>query len=303
MTTGVISATSLCVWLATCHVFQDKQANAELAKIMGEFGESGDPAPTASSKGDDLLAMMDGLWWSRWQSSKQRLSRLDTVMVSCLEHGDGLEQLCCLTVVLDQCVSRYEMQTPLCVFRDREFDVRTTQVLAHQDVMGSSKICCNSLYCSGWWQIVRFSMLFVCECECVCVATSRISLEHFLTLLFHSPKAMALLFLSYRWHTVLLAVHSILRLHFFILPPGGILHLQSCHNGHMGWCTDGLCVNQILVPTDSVYNCSHARFSELKSSFQLFISVEKTKLCMRMPVVWEGWSTLNKYLLQEPMQL
>ncbi|XP_041963079.1 protein OSCP1 isoform X2 [Alosa sapidissima] len=40
---------------------KDKQANAELAKIMGEFGESGDPAPTSSSKGDDLLAMMDGL--------------------------------------------------------------------------------------------------------------------------------------------------------------------------------------------------------------------------------------------------
>ncbi|CAK6964350.1 protein OSCP1 [Scomber scombrus] len=40
---------------------KDQQANAELAKIMGEFTESGDQSPSASSKGDDLLAMMDGL--------------------------------------------------------------------------------------------------------------------------------------------------------------------------------------------------------------------------------------------------
>jgi len=42
-------------------VFQDQQANAELAKIMGEFPESGDQSDDASSKGDDLLAMMDSL--------------------------------------------------------------------------------------------------------------------------------------------------------------------------------------------------------------------------------------------------
>lgn len=42
-------------------VFQDNQANAELAKIMGEFSESEEPVPSSSSKGDDLLAMMDGL--------------------------------------------------------------------------------------------------------------------------------------------------------------------------------------------------------------------------------------------------
>lgn len=41
--------------------FQDKQTNAELAKIMGEFGEMGEPVSSSSSKGDDLLAMMDGL--------------------------------------------------------------------------------------------------------------------------------------------------------------------------------------------------------------------------------------------------
>lgn len=41
---------------------QNQQANAELAKIMGEFMESEDQSPSASSKGDDLLAMMDGLW-------------------------------------------------------------------------------------------------------------------------------------------------------------------------------------------------------------------------------------------------
>ncbi|XP_029360620.1 protein OSCP1 isoform X1 [Echeneis naucrates] len=40
---------------------KDQQTNAELAKIMGEFTESGDQSPSASSKGDDLLAMMDGL--------------------------------------------------------------------------------------------------------------------------------------------------------------------------------------------------------------------------------------------------
>ncbi|XP_077384067.1 protein OSCP1 isoform X2 [Festucalex cinctus] len=43
---------------------KDQSANAELAKIMGEFSESRespDQSPSASSKGDDLLAMMDGL--------------------------------------------------------------------------------------------------------------------------------------------------------------------------------------------------------------------------------------------------
>nr|XP_057909182.1 protein OSCP1 [Doryrhamphus excisus] len=43
---------------------KDQTANAELAKIMGEFSEpraSRDQPPSASSKGDDLLAMMDGL--------------------------------------------------------------------------------------------------------------------------------------------------------------------------------------------------------------------------------------------------
>ncbi|XP_061814498.2 protein OSCP1 [Nerophis lumbriciformis] len=43
---------------------KDQTTNAELAKIMGEFSdtrESRDHAPSASSKGDDLLAMMDGL--------------------------------------------------------------------------------------------------------------------------------------------------------------------------------------------------------------------------------------------------
>uniref|UniRef100_A0A667Z0G4 Organic solute carrier partner 1 n=1 Tax=Myripristis murdjan TaxID=586833 RepID=A0A667Z0G4_9TELE len=40
---------------------KDQQANAELAKIMGEFTEAEDQSPHASSKGDDLLAMMDGL--------------------------------------------------------------------------------------------------------------------------------------------------------------------------------------------------------------------------------------------------
>lgn len=52
--------TTLALWLVDN--FQDQQANAELAKIMGEFTESGDQSPSASSKGDDLLAMMDGLW-------------------------------------------------------------------------------------------------------------------------------------------------------------------------------------------------------------------------------------------------
>ncbi|KAB5586724.1 hypothetical protein PHYPO_G00004870 [Pangasianodon hypophthalmus] len=40
---------------------KDNQANAELAKIMGEFTETDEPVPSSSSKGDDLLAMMDGL--------------------------------------------------------------------------------------------------------------------------------------------------------------------------------------------------------------------------------------------------
>ncbi|KAM6967755.1 protein OSCP1 isoform 2-T2 [Aplochiton taeniatus] len=40
---------------------KDLQANAELAKIMGEFTEAGEPCTSPSSKGDDLLAMMDGL--------------------------------------------------------------------------------------------------------------------------------------------------------------------------------------------------------------------------------------------------
>uniref|UniRef100_A0A8C6K7G0 Serine/threonine kinase 40 n=1 Tax=Nothobranchius furzeri TaxID=105023 RepID=A0A8C6K7G0_NOTFU len=40
---------------------KDRQTNAELAKIMGEFTESGPQSPSSGSKGDDLLAMMDGL--------------------------------------------------------------------------------------------------------------------------------------------------------------------------------------------------------------------------------------------------
>lgn len=66
------------------NVFQDQQANAELAKIMGEFTESGDQPTSASSKGDDLLAMMDGLWggtpWQRcpreWAKMHCQLSAL-----------------------------------------------------------------------------------------------------------------------------------------------------------------------------------------------------------------------------------
>lgn len=42
-------------------VSQDNQTNAELARIMGEFTELAEPVPSSSSKGDDLLAMMDGL--------------------------------------------------------------------------------------------------------------------------------------------------------------------------------------------------------------------------------------------------
>uniref|UniRef100_A0A8C8HC07 Organic solute carrier partner 1 n=1 Tax=Oncorhynchus tshawytscha TaxID=74940 RepID=A0A8C8HC07_ONCTS len=43
--------------------YDKHQANAELVKIMGDFTEeAGEPCPlSASSKGDDLLAMMDGL--------------------------------------------------------------------------------------------------------------------------------------------------------------------------------------------------------------------------------------------------
>lgn len=40
---------------------KDQQANAELAKIMGEFTESDPQCASPSNKGDDLLAMMDGL--------------------------------------------------------------------------------------------------------------------------------------------------------------------------------------------------------------------------------------------------
>uniref|UniRef100_H3D3R7 Organic solute carrier partner 1 n=2 Tax=Tetraodon nigroviridis TaxID=99883 RepID=H3D3R7_TETNG len=40
---------------------KDQQASAALAKIMGEFTESGHQPTSACNKGDDLLAMMDGL--------------------------------------------------------------------------------------------------------------------------------------------------------------------------------------------------------------------------------------------------
>ncbi|XP_048880899.1 protein OSCP1 isoform X2 [Brienomyrus brachyistius] len=40
---------------------KDQQTNAELARIMGEFADEGEPSTTPSSKGDELLAMMDGL--------------------------------------------------------------------------------------------------------------------------------------------------------------------------------------------------------------------------------------------------
>nr|XP_015204144.1 PREDICTED: protein OSCP1 isoform X1 [Lepisosteus oculatus] len=40
---------------------KDQHANAELARIMGEFTEEPGPAQSPGSKGDNLLAMMDGL--------------------------------------------------------------------------------------------------------------------------------------------------------------------------------------------------------------------------------------------------
>uniref|UniRef100_A0A8C7XMB7 Organic solute carrier partner 1 n=1 Tax=Oryzias sinensis TaxID=183150 RepID=A0A8C7XMB7_9TELE len=40
---------------------KDQQVSAELTKIMGEFTDSGHQSPSSSSKGDDLLAMMDDL--------------------------------------------------------------------------------------------------------------------------------------------------------------------------------------------------------------------------------------------------
>lgn len=45
-----------------CFVFvQDEQAATELARIAGEFAEEEAAENTCSSKGDDLLAMMDDL--------------------------------------------------------------------------------------------------------------------------------------------------------------------------------------------------------------------------------------------------
>ncbi|XP_061111524.1 protein OSCP1a [Conger conger] len=40
---------------------QDQQANNELTRIMGEFQAEAEPSRTPSSKGEELLAMMDGL--------------------------------------------------------------------------------------------------------------------------------------------------------------------------------------------------------------------------------------------------
>uniref|UniRef100_A0A3B3ZDW0 Uncharacterized protein n=1 Tax=Periophthalmus magnuspinnatus TaxID=409849 RepID=A0A3B3ZDW0_9GOBI len=51
----------LCYGVISIQATKDQQANAELSKIMEEFSESGDQCPSSSSKGDDLLAMMDGL--------------------------------------------------------------------------------------------------------------------------------------------------------------------------------------------------------------------------------------------------
>lgn len=45
-------------------LIQDEQAATELARIAGQFAEEEEQPehPTSSSKGDDLLAMMDDLW-------------------------------------------------------------------------------------------------------------------------------------------------------------------------------------------------------------------------------------------------
>ncbi len=44
-------------------MIQDEQAATELARIAGQFAEEEEQPehPTSSSKGDDLLAMMDDL--------------------------------------------------------------------------------------------------------------------------------------------------------------------------------------------------------------------------------------------------
>uniref|UniRef100_A0AAV2MAH6 Organic solute carrier partner 1 n=1 Tax=Knipowitschia caucasica TaxID=637954 RepID=A0AAV2MAH6_KNICA len=51
----------LCYGVISIQATKDEQVDAELTKIMGEFSDSTDQSPNASSKGDDLLAMMDGL--------------------------------------------------------------------------------------------------------------------------------------------------------------------------------------------------------------------------------------------------
>ncbi|KAJ8273421.1 hypothetical protein GJAV_G00101430 [Gymnothorax javanicus] len=43
------------------HAIQDQQSNEELARIMGEFSKEAEPTQHPSSKGEELLAMMDGL--------------------------------------------------------------------------------------------------------------------------------------------------------------------------------------------------------------------------------------------------
>lgn len=135
------------LWLVGNIVFQDQQANAELAKIMGEFTESGDQSPSVSNKGDDLLAMMDGLWHGHSDRNGQGLGTLHcqqftlvktsllSVPANALQQNHMQPEKLLARVLLQSRCEQFCCQTISCIFAFKNKECVVRQALS-----------CNSMF-------------------------------------------------------------------------------------------------------------------------------------------------------------
>lgn len=146
------------LWLVRFIVFQDQQANAELAKIMGEFTESGDQSPSVSNKGDDLLAMMDGLWHGhsdrngqglgtlRCQQSALLKTSLLSVPANALQQNHMQPEKLLAQVLLQSRCEQFCCQTISCIFAFKNKECVARQALS-----------CNSMFAVNT-KVFRFNV-------------------------------------------------------------------------------------------------------------------------------------------------
>lgn len=146
------------LWLVRFIVFQDQQANAELAKIMGEFTESGDQSPSVSNKGDDLLAMMDGLWHGhsdrngqglgtlRCQQSALLKTSLLSIPANALQQNRMQPEKLLAQVLLQSRCEQFCCQTISCIFAFKNKECVVRQALR-----------CNSMFAVNT-KVFRFNV-------------------------------------------------------------------------------------------------------------------------------------------------